>query len=196
MSERRARHSNGRSSASASMRPPNSRDSIGVVARAPPRTSGRYSISSSSGGGTGSAALPRYAGAMRRTSSLGVTETSAASSSAAALVAPTLGIGRDLDAEIPEAEETSYGGTNGDLGGHDTDLDDELTDLDDIDDGGDDSNRDVDTDDEEAVQLTRPRGGRRNALLAIEHTSPFFEEVEEADENQNGGQSADMDVST
>lgn len=79
----------GRTSSTTGGRAPTSRESGVSGARAPPRASGRYS----SGGGSAAAALPRYS----TITATGVSNTSRNSG------------GRDLDAEIPEAEEASYG---------------------------------------------------------------------------------------
>ena len=76
---------------------------VALPRRAPPRAGqARYSAASSSGGGTGSAAFPRYgASAMLRTgSNIGALGASAGSQEAG---------GRDLDADISAAGETSYG---------------------------------------------------------------------------------------
>ena len=117
-------------------------------------------------------------------------DTSAASSAAAGTV------GRDLDADIPEAEETTYGGTSGTPAEPDADLDEQLTDLDEVD-GGDDSNGlDDETDDEVVVYASGARRARRNLSPGLDRTSPLYDDGAEADENQNGEDSADMNIST
>jgi hypothetical protein len=136
---------------------------------------------------------------MRRTSSSGVgaSAPAMAANSSVISVASAAGPsgsragGRDLDAEIPEAEERSYGGDGS--GQLDHDLDGDLTDLDELDPENRENGIDEESDDD-VVHVRSSRLAPSSSQTSPRHALPRIIPAEN-EENENDDDPTDMDLS-